>query len=59
VVLIGGAPAQILYSGLAPTLVGVYQVNAVIPSATQAGSAIPVQIQIGGGSSNVVTIAVR
>jgi uncharacterized protein (TIGR03437 family) len=59
VVLIGGAPAQVLYSGLAPTLVGVYQVNAVIPSATQAGSAIPVQIQIGGGSSNVVTIAVR
>jgi uncharacterized protein (TIGR03437 family) len=59
VVLIAGTPAQVLYSGLAPTLVGVYQVNAVIPSATQAGSAVPVQIQIGGGSSNVVTIAVR
>ena len=32
-VTIGGVPATITYSGLAPTLVGVYQINALVPNA--------------------------
>jgi uncharacterized protein (TIGR03437 family) len=57
-VLIGGARAEVLYSGLTPGLVGLYQLNVLVPQGVT-GSALPVQIQSGGRSSNVVTIAVR
>jgi uncharacterized protein (TIGR03437 family) len=58
-VLVGGVPAEVLYSGLAPGFVGLYQVNVRIPNTVVAGTSIPVEIQIGGRSSNVVTVAVR
>ena len=57
VVLIGGIPAEVSYSGLAPGTVGVYQINARIPSGVQANAAL--QIQIGAATSNLVTIAVE
>jgi uncharacterized protein (TIGR03437 family) len=59
VVTIGGVGAVVAYSGLAPTLVGVYQVNAVVPSGVSPGSAVPVVINIGNVASNTVTIAVQ
>lgn len=59
VVFIGGVQAQVLFSGLAPGFAGAYQVNAVIPSGTPAGNSVPVQITIGGATSNTVTIAVH
>jgi uncharacterized protein (TIGR03437 family) len=58
-VLIGGIPAAVLSSGLATGMVGVYQINALIPPGTQANSAVPVQVQIGASSSNTATIAVH
>ena len=58
-VLINGAPAEVLYSGAAPGFVGANQVNVRIPAGTPAGSAVSLQIKIGGGTSNIVTIAVR
>jgi len=58
-VLINGSRAAVLYSGLAPGFPGEYQVNARIPAGTPSGGAISLQIQIGGESSNAVTIAVR
>ncbi len=58
-VMIGGASAEVLFSALAPGFVGLYQVNARVPAGTAAGSAVPLQIQIGGRSSNTVTLAVR
>ena len=58
-VLIGGAPAKVLFSGLAPGFPGEYQVNAVIPAGTPPGPAVPLEIQIGGQRSNAVTIAVQ
>ncbi len=58
-VLINGVQAEVLYSGLAPGFAGAYQVNARIPAGTPAGSAVTLQIKIGGGISNIVTIAVR
>ncbi|MGD0046950.1 MAG: family 20 glycosylhydrolase [Bryobacteraceae bacterium] len=57
-VVIGGAPASVQFSGLAPGLVGAYQVNAVVPSSSATGDAVPVTISIGGITSNTVTIAV-
>ena len=58
-VLINGVAAQVLYSGLAPGDPGEYQVNVVIPAGTPSGAAVPLQIQIGGQSSNTASIAVQ
>ncbi|MBI2815785.1 MAG: putative Ig domain-containing protein [Acidobacteria bacterium] len=59
VVLIGGVPAEVLFSGLAPGFVGLYQVNALVPQDIATGGAVPLQIQMGGNASNTLTIAVR
>ncbi|MCH8266909.1 MAG: hypothetical protein IH846_05300 [Acidobacteria bacterium] len=59
VVLVGGVPGEVLFSGLAPGFVGLYQVNVRIPEAAPVGDAVSLQIQIGGQSSNTATIAVE
>jgi len=43
-VTVGGVAAKVLFSGLAPGYVGLYQVNAVAPADAPAGIAIPVVI---------------
>jgi len=58
-VLIGGLPAEVLFSAMAPNFVGLYQVNARVPVAVAPGSAVTLQIQISGRASNTVTIAVQ
>jgi uncharacterized protein (TIGR03437 family) len=58
-VTIGGVPALVTFSGLAPGFAGLYQVNAQVPSGTASGSSIGVVIGIGGVQSNTVTIAVQ
>jgi beta-glucosidase len=58
-VLIGGLPAQVLASGLAPGLVGVYQLNVVPAGNTPPGDSVAVVISTGGAISNTVTMAVR
>ena len=69
-VTIGGVQAQVLYSGLAPGSVGEYQVDALVPTGSSKGAAVPVVIafgdsvtangvHIGGATSNTVTIAVQ
>src|ERR1035438_2814249 len=55
---IGGLPARILFSGLAPGLVGVWQINAIVPGNAPAGDDLPVQVSINGAVSNTVTMAV-
>jgi uncharacterized protein (TIGR03437 family) len=59
VVTIGGAPASVAFSGLAPGFVGLYQINVSIPDTAPTGSDIAVTLTIGGVSSNTVTIAVQ
>jgi len=60
-VTIGGIPATLNYAGEAPYLVsGVLQVNAVIPTGVQTGTAVPVHLQIGNnGAQTDVTIALH
>src|SRR5580700_7846974 len=58
-VTIGGVPAQVQFSGLAPGSVGEYQVNALVPTDAPTGDAIPVVLSIGGATSNTVQIAVQ
>ncbi|HXE74299.1 MAG TPA: hypothetical protein VNN18_01505 [Candidatus Xenobia bacterium] len=58
-VTIGGVPATVLFSGLAPPYVGLYVVTLQVPTGTPTGNAVPVVLTIGGISSNTVTIAVE
>ncbi len=47
------------FSGLAPGLVGVWQINARVPPSTVPGPRVPIVVRYGGSASNVVYIAVR
>jgi uncharacterized protein (TIGR03437 family) len=58
-VTIGAQSAAVSFAGLAPGLVGVYQVNALVPAGVTPGDEVPVVITQGGAQSNTVTIAVR
>jgi uncharacterized protein (TIGR03437 family) len=55
-VTIAGLPATVTYSGLAPGLVGLYQVTVQAPAALPTGNQ-PVQITTGGVVSNTAMIA--
>jgi uncharacterized protein (TIGR03437 family) len=58
-VLIGGVEAPVVFSGLSPEFVGVFQVNATVPAGVTPGGAVPLVIEIGGLSSrDDVTMAV-
>jgi uncharacterized protein (TIGR03437 family) len=56
---IGGQPAVVLFSGLAPGFVGLYQVNVTVPANAPSGSAVPLVLTINGVASNTVTIAIQ
>jgi uncharacterized protein (TIGR03437 family) len=58
-VTIGGVPANVGFSGLAPGYVGLYQVNAQVPAGLAASGAVPVSISMDEAASNTVTIAVQ
>jgi uncharacterized protein (TIGR03437 family) len=58
-VTIGGRTAPVKFAGMAPNLVGLFQVNALVPAGTPAGSAVPLIVTIGTAASQPgVTIAV-
>lgn len=46
-VTVGGAAAQVLYSGLTPGFIGLYQINFVIPWGAPLGLQVPVTITAG------------
>lgn len=56
-VAIGGVFAEVLYSGLAPGFVGLYQLNARVPATP--GAAVPVTLYAGTAASNTALIAVK
>lgn len=55
---VGGSNAEVLYAGLAPGLLGVYQVNVRVPADSPIGVAVEVRIRAGGAPSNPVTMGV-
>jgi uncharacterized protein (TIGR03437 family) len=58
-VLIGGVPAQPIYSVLSPQFVSEYQIGVIPAANTPTGDAVSLQIQVGGViTTNQVTIAV-
>ncbi len=58
VVMIGGQTAPVQFSGLAPNLVGLYQVNVVVPPIAGSGL-LPVLLTIGGVPAPATQIAVQ
>lgn len=64
-VTIGGIRAHVLYAGLAPNYVGLYQVNVFVPTDSSRGGGnislgddVPMVLRMGESTSNTVTIAV-
>jgi uncharacterized protein (TIGR03437 family) len=57
-VTIGGVAAQVMFSGLTPGSIGLYQVNVVVPQNASAGNA-PVIVSIGGVSSAAANLPVQ
>jgi uncharacterized protein (TIGR03437 family) len=58
-VRIGGVAAETLFQGQAPGTAGVMQINARIPLGIASGDAVPIQLSIGAGQSQTITLAVR
>ena len=58
-VTIGGVEARVLFSGMAPGWVGLWQINAEVPLNVTPGPAVSLVVTAGGVSSNTVTIAVE
>jgi uncharacterized protein (TIGR03437 family) len=48
VVTIGGVPASVAFSGLAPEFVGVNQLNVTVPAGVSAGGSVPIEIRMDG-----------
>lgn len=58
-VIVGGMPAQVSFSGIAPGNAGQYQINIAIPNGVAAGDNVPLTITMPDGSTDTVTIAVQ
>ena len=56
---IGGVEARVLFSGMAPGYVGLWQINAEIPASVTPGPAVSLVVTAGGVTSSTVTIAVE
>jgi uncharacterized protein (TIGR03437 family) len=56
VLTVGAKEAQIVFSGLSPSLVGVYQINFIVPASGSGQK--PLQIKIGQKTSNKVQLPV-
>jgi uncharacterized protein (TIGR03437 family) len=57
--IVDGKAAQVLFAGLVPGFVGLYQVNAIVPQGVGTGTQMPVILSVGTQSSPPVTIAVE
>ncbi|MSO19005.1 MAG: hypothetical protein EXQ56_00845 [Acidobacteria bacterium] len=58
-VTIGDVPAQVLYSGLAPEWVGVYQINVAVPMDAPGGDSVPLMLRMGSVESNLLHIPIQ
>jgi uncharacterized protein (TIGR03437 family) len=58
-VSIGGQIASVAFAGLTPTLVGLYQVNVVMPAGVTPGNAVPVMLTVAGQTSPAAIISTQ
>jgi len=57
-VLVGGIPARVVFSGLAPGFSGLYQVNIEIPAGVAAGDAVAIVVRMPDGSADEAFLAI-
>jgi len=58
-VQVGGLSAQVLYAGVAPGFVGLFQVNALVPLNAPTGDSVPVSLSAAGQTGTAVKLAIR
>jgi uncharacterized protein (TIGR03437 family) len=58
VVKIGGVPAVVEFSGIAPGNAGQYQINIAVPDGVKPGDDVTVEVTMPDGSTDTVTIAI-
>ena len=58
-VIVDVEPASVIFSGLTPGFVGLYQVNAQLVGDFPSGDAVPLRLTIGGVEANPTTIAIQ
>lgn len=58
-VKVGGKDATVLFSGLAPTYAGLYQINAVVPTGIEPAAEVALTVTVDGQASPPVNIAVQ
>jgi uncharacterized protein (TIGR03437 family) len=51
--------APVLFAGLVPSFVGLYQVNAVVPDGVAPGKFVPVTLAVAGQTGVTVTTVVQ
>ena len=56
---VGGSAARVLFSGLAPTFSGLYQINFEVPSSIPSAGMATVTVSVGERTSNSVRLAVQ
>ena len=56
---VGGRNADVIFAGLAPGYVGLYQVNVIVPSGIAPSNSVPVVLSVAGSSSAPVTVALK
>jgi len=60
IVTVGGVPAaSIIFSGLTPGLLGIYQINVQLPANVTAGAQTPLVVTIGGQRSPAIALPTR
>lgn len=58
-VLLAGFPAAVLFAGLTPGFVGLYQINLLVPANIPEGDAVPLVISSAGKSSTTVYLNIK
>ena len=58
-VYIDGVPATVVYSGLAPTLGGLYQLNVTIPAGVTAGATVTIEVDTNDSFGNLTAVNVQ
>lgn len=58
-VTVGGKAANVAFSGLSPSFVGVWQLNVQVPADAPSGASVDVVITYGGATAKTLTVAVE